>query len=81
MSNASGIPSPGLLSELSEREREVLTHLMEGSRVATIAQQLFISPSTVRNHLKAIYRKVDVSSQNALIELVRGLMGQRVRTK
>ena len=63
-----------LLSELSEREREVLTHLMAGSRVATIAEQLFISPSTVRNHLKAIYRKVEVSSQSDLIELVRGLM-------
>ena len=62
-----------LLSELSEREREVLAQLMAGSRVATIAEQLFISPSTVRNHLKAIYRKVDVSSQNALIERVRGL--------
>jgi len=62
-----------LLSELSEREREVLANLMAGSRVATIAAELFISPNTVRNHLKAIYRKVDVSSQNALIELVRSL--------
>lgn len=61
------------LRELSEREREVLSHLMTGSRVATIAAELFISPNTVRNHLKAIYRKVDVSSQNALIELVRSL--------
>ena len=72
-------PTPGApvdhpkLSELSEREREVLGHLMAGSRVASIAEQLFISPNTVRNHLKAIYRKVGVSSQNGLIELVRGL--------
>ncbi len=62
-----------ILGRLSEREREVLAHLMGGSRVATIAEQLFISPNTVRNHLKAIYRKVDVSSQNELIELVRSL--------
>jgi PAS domain S-box-containing protein len=62
-----------ILSSLSEREREVLAHLMAGSRVATIAEQLFISPNTVRNHLKAIYRKIDVSSQNELIELVRSL--------
>ena len=64
-----------LLEELSEREREVLGHLMAGSRVPTIGDKLFISPNTVRNHLKAIYRKVDVSSQNELIELVRGLAG------
>ncbi len=64
-----------LLEGLSEREREVLGHLMAGSRVPTIGEKLFISPSTVRNHLKAIYRKVEVSSQNELIELVRGLAG------
>jgi PAS domain S-box-containing protein len=63
-----------LLKELSDREREVLSHLMAGSRVATIAQTLFISPNTVRNHLKAIYRKVGASSQNELIELIRGLL-------
>jgi DNA-binding CsgD family transcriptional regulator len=61
------------LDELSEREHEVLAHLMAGSRVPTIAEKLFISPNTVRNHLKAIYRKLDVSSQNELIERVRGL--------
>ena len=61
------------LEELSEREREVLTHLMAGTRVPAIAEKLFISPNTVRNHLKAIYRKLDVSSQNELIERVRGL--------
>jgi PAS domain S-box-containing protein len=61
------------LEELTEREREVLTHLMAGSRVPTIAEKLFISHNTVRNHLKAIYRKLDVSSQNELIERVRGL--------
>ena len=62
-----------VLSELSEREREVLEQLMSGSRVPAIAKDLFISQNTVRNHLKAIYRKVGVSSQSALIELVRSL--------
>ena len=62
-----------LLQELSQREREVLAHLVAGSRVPTIADKLFISPNTVRNHLKAIYRKLDVSSQTELIERVRGL--------
>jgi PAS domain S-box-containing protein len=61
------------LRELSGREKEVLEHLMTGSRVAAIASQLFISPSTVRNHLKSIYRKAGVSSQSELIELVHSL--------
>ena len=62
-----------LLRELSAREREVLETLVKGARVPAIAKQLFISQNTVRNHLKAIYRKVDVSSQSELIELVRSL--------
>jgi PAS domain S-box-containing protein len=62
-----------LLRELSAREREVLALLMSGARVPAIAKQLFISPNTVRNHLKAIYRKVDVSSQSDLVEWVRSL--------
>ena len=51
----------------------MLARLMAGSRVGIIAEELFIAPNTVRNHLKAIYRKVDVSSQSELIELVRSL--------
>jgi DNA-binding NarL/FixJ family response regulator len=61
-----------ILDELSERERQVLAHLVAGSRVAAIANELFISVNTVRNQLKAIYRKLDVSSQVELIERVRG---------
>jgi len=62
-----------VLSKLSKREREVLEHLMQGSRVAAIASDLFISRATVRNHLKSIYRKLEVSSQSELIETVRAL--------
>jgi len=62
-----------LLVELSEREKEILAHLVRGSRVPAIAKSLFISANTVRNHLKSVYRKVGVSSQSELIELVRSL--------
>lgn len=62
-----------VLAEVSAREREILELLVGGSRVPAIAKQLFISPNTVRNHLKAIFRKVGVSSQSELIERVRSL--------
>ncbi len=61
------------LSELSPREAEVLSELMGGSRVPAIAQRLHISQHTVRNHLKAIYRKAEVPGQAELIEWVRSL--------
>ena len=60
---------------LTPREYEVLTHLASGRRVANISEHLGVTPSTIRNHLKSIYRKWNVSSQHELIERVRALRG------
>lgn len=57
---------------VSPREWEVLERLRVGLRVATIANELSISPNTVRNHLKSIYRKLGVRSQLELLERLRG---------
>ena len=54
--------------ELSSREREVARALLSGYRVTTIARHLFLSPSTVRNHLSSMFHKVGVVSQAELIE-------------
>ncbi len=45
---------------------------LHGYRVSSIARFLGISSNTVRNHLKAIFRKLRVQSQAELIELLRG---------
>ncbi|NLF77692.1 MAG: response regulator transcription factor [Chloroflexi bacterium] len=52
--------SEGKAQVLSEREIEVLRLAKRGLRNPQIAQALHISPGTVRNHLSAIYRKLDV---------------------
>jgi DNA-binding CsgD family transcriptional regulator len=57
------------LGGLSSRQSEVLRHLVRGERVPTIAKQLFLSQSTVRNHLAAIFRRFNVHSQPALLAL------------
>lgn len=56
---------------LSRREQEVLDELRNGGRVATIANKLSISPTTVRNHLQRIFWKLGVHSQAELVEHVR----------
>jgi PAS domain S-box-containing protein len=61
------------LDQLTVREREVLVHLVSGQRVPAIAEILHISPHTVRNHLKSIFRQVGVGNQSELIEHVRSL--------
>lgn len=55
-----GLPPGGLLSE---RERAVLRLLSSRLTTAEIASALFISPNTLKSHIKSIYRKLDVSSR------------------
>ncbi len=57
-------------ASLSSREREVVLTLAQISSVAAVAEKLSISENTVRNHLKAVYRKLGVSSQTELLSLV-----------
>jgi DNA-binding CsgD family transcriptional regulator len=67
------LPEPGAvpgLNDLSARQWEVVTRLVRGERVATIAREMYLSPSTVRNHLATVYRRVGVRSQAELLELV-----------
>ena len=59
------------LSNLSAREKDVLRKLFNGQRVSTIAKSLYISPNTVRNHLKSIFRKTGIHSQAELLEYLR----------
>jgi DNA-binding CsgD family transcriptional regulator len=62
--------SPGV-SGLTDRQYEIVRRLLDGQRVQGIARDLFLSPSTVRNHLSASYQKLGVTSQNELIEMLR----------
>lgn len=52
---------------LTPREREIVSALSAGQRVGAIAGRLGVSEHTVRNHLKAVYRKLDVHSQVELL--------------
>jgi two-component system response regulator DesR len=48
---------------LTGREREVLRLAAEGLRSTEIAQRLFLSPGTVRNHLSRILTKTDTRNR------------------
>ena len=56
------------MRNLTRRQWQVLSHLLKGERVPTIAKELFISQSTVRNHLAAIFERFGVHSQPELLE-------------
>ncbi len=51
------------LAELSEREREVLTLIVQGLTNAAIAERLVLSPKTIRNYISEIYSKLQVTDR------------------
>lgn len=62
-----GVSQPALVlsSDITEREREVLTGLSEGLSNKELAESLFISSETVKSHLKSITGKLGVRDRTA----------------
>lgn len=52
---------------LTRREREVLTLMAQGQATRQMAEELCISPNTVKNHRSNIFRKAGASNATALV--------------
>jgi LuxR family maltose regulon positive regulatory protein len=65
--------SAGLPESLSEREMEVLRLLNSKLSVPEIAEELTVSPSTVRTHVRVIYSKLGVHGRLEAIQKAREL--------
>jgi len=76
---AAGMAAEGRIADLTPREHEILCHLAEGQSNKAIARRLNISDGTVKLHVKAILRKLDVHSrvEAAVIAVERGLCERR----
>lgn len=57
---------------LTNREREVFELLVQDKTTREIAQALFISEKTVRNHISNVMQKLNVKGRSqAVVELIR----------
>jgi NarL family two-component system response regulator LiaR len=68
-------PQPG--NDLTERQLEILALLVDGLTNNEIAEQLFLSPYTVRNHISEILSKLGTSTRTeaAALAVRLGLVG------
>ena len=63
---------PADLGALTVRQREILDLVAEGSSNAEIAKRLFLSESTVKQHLRAAYKVLGVSDRKEASKLLGG---------
>ncbi len=61
-------PAPAAVSEpLTPRELEIVRGIEDGLSYKLIAERLYISLDTVRNHIRSVYRKLQVNSKGELL--------------
>ncbi|MGH3992645.1 MAG: response regulator transcription factor, partial [Pseudonocardiaceae bacterium] len=58
---------PGAHLGLTQRESEVLALMVRGSSNRDIATTLVVGEETVKSHVRAIYRKLDVTDRAAAV--------------
>ncbi len=68
--------SGSMIEPLTVREREVLGYLPSHLSVPDIATKIYVSPNTVKSHLKSIYRKMGAASRGDAVTIAvsRGLL-------
>lgn len=57
------------LKTLSRKEREVLNLILQHKSNQQISDELFISPSTLKSHINHIYKKLEVSRRQEILEV------------
>jgi DNA-binding CsgD family transcriptional regulator len=53
--------------DLSDREQQIIRLIARGANTNDIAETLFLSPHTVRDHIKAVFGKAGVTSRGELV--------------
>ena len=55
---------------VTPREKEIISGLVCYRRLSTVADVLGISVHTARNHLKSVFRKLNLHSQDELLQFI-----------
>lgn len=60
-----------VFNSLTQREKEIVEHIVKGENYKEIGEVLCISPNTVRNHSANIYSKLSVKNKIELVNLLK----------
>ncbi len=55
--------------QLTKREQEVLKHLVGGKTYQQIAEELVVSPLTIRSHMENLYRKLNINNKAEAVSI------------
>jgi PAS domain S-box-containing protein len=72
LADVSDTPPQAPHPDLTPRQSEILRHLEHGRSTDQIAGHLQLSPETVRNHVRAVLRTLDVHSRLEAVAVSRG---------
>ena len=62
------ICSPQFYSRISDAEMRVMKMIYEGANNEDIAEKLYLSPHTVKNHIKSVYIKLGIHEKSEFIQ-------------
>jgi DNA-binding NarL/FixJ family response regulator len=62
------------LAKLTDREREVLSHMAQGENNAAIAASLFLTERAVEKHINSLFHKLDLTEEPAVHRRVKAVL-------
>ena len=66
-SSADGLEWPGREEGITDRESEILALITQGKSNAEVAELTYLSPNTVKSHIRSIYRKIGAESRTQAV--------------
>ncbi|WP_285115971.1 response regulator transcription factor [Leifsonia sp. fls2-241-R2A-40a] len=65
--SAEGLDWPGKKEGITDRESEILALITQGKSNAEVAELTYLSPNTVKSHIRSIYRKIGTDSRTQAV--------------
>ena len=63
---------------LSQREKEVLRLIMQNKKRKDIADELFVTESTIKKHTSSIFKKLNINNRSELFENAKSYLNSKI---